>query len=141
MKLKWRLDFWKPENSKKSPLVKELEKEIRGNKQAMKHFLAMVETLEALGPSGFISSRNKSLGNGLYELRDIANGKRYYYAETGFKGISDGKDERIILLLGAVGSKNTATGQDRDIKNARDRLKKISKNNIYTTEHIEIKEN
>ncbi|MBP6218070.1 MAG: hypothetical protein KA436_05750 [Oligoflexales bacterium] len=67
--MSWSLDFWKPKASQKSPVLKELEKEIKGNSEARKIFLALVETLEELGPKEFVSSRNKALGHGLYELR------------------------------------------------------------------------
>lgn len=137
--MRWRLDFWKPEDSKKSPVMKELEKEIKGNSEAKKIFLALVETLEELGPREFSSSRNKPLGQGLYELRDLTNGKRYYYVETRFRGREKAStSERIILLLGAVGSKNNASEQNRDIMKARERLANLSKKNILNNEAIEV---
>ena len=138
--MKWRIDFWKPGESKKSPVMKELEKEIKGNSEARKIFLALVETLEDLGPREFASSRNKPLGRGLYELRDLANGKRYYYVETHFSGSKENIGEKIILLLGAVGSKNNPSEQNRDIMKARERLETISKDNILNKDSIEIKE-
>ena len=120
-------------------MMKELEKEIKGNSEARKIFLALVETLEDLGPREFTSSRNKPLGHGLYELRDHTNGKRYYYVETHFSGRDKASiGEKIILLLGAVGSENNASEQNRDIMKARERLETISKDNILNSESIEI---
>ena len=94
--------------------------------QAKINFYTMVTTLENLGPHDFISPKNKSLGGGLFELRDTSNGKRYYYCETNIKSAN----EKLVLLLGAVGSKNNASEQNRDIKLARERLASINEQNI-----------
>jgi hypothetical protein len=42
-------------------VIKELEKEIKGNTNAKKVFLALVEALEELGPKEILSSRNHVL--------------------------------------------------------------------------------
>jgi hypothetical protein len=43
-------------------------------------------------------------------------------------------------LLGAVGSKNNASEQNRDIIKARERLANLSKKNVFNNESIEIEE-
>jgi Phage derived protein Gp49-like (DUF891) len=99
-----------------------LDKQHKGNKNAEKTFVNLLNAVEAFGTS-LTMPYNKNLGDGLFELRDRTHGKRYYYTETRYT--SD--NHRIILLLGACGDKDD---QEIDIERARKRLGKISDKNI-----------
>ena len=131
----WALMFWKPAGNAKSPSLKELKKEQQGNSPAKKKFLTLVELVEDLGPE-LILPYNRRLGPNLYELRDVGNGKRYYYKETDFLLIEEGSEKRIILLLLVAGDKGS---QDGDIKLSEERAKQsMEKDNILNEENLEI---
>ena len=73
--------------------------------------------VERLGNLATVKQGSKSLGKGLYELRDMQYGLRAYYA------FHDG--ELVILLNG--GDKNTKKQQNLDIKKARKILEEIKR--------------
>lgn len=132
----WWLMYWKSSNSDESTVAKELSKELKGNKPALKKFRALVRLLNENGPT-LPEPHNKQLDNVLYELRDLRNGKRYYYVETDFILKEDGKKKRIILLLANCGDKGS---QERDIKTAISRVKNgCELDNILNKEKLTIK--
>ena len=73
--------------------------------------------IEKIGNLATIKQGSKSLGKGLYELRDKQLGMRAYY--TFHKN-------KIILLLNG-GDKNTKKQQDSDIKKSRQLLDNIKR--------------
>ena len=73
--------------------------------------------IEKIGNLATIKQGSKSLGKGLYELRDKQLGMRAYY--TFHKN-------KIILLLNG-GDKNTKKQQDSDIKKSRQLLDNINR--------------
>ena len=82
--------------------------------------------IEKIGNHATIKQGSKSLGKGLYELRDKQLGMRTYYVFH--------KDKIILLLNG--GDKNTKKQQDSDIKKSRQLLEDI-KRGTYEQSNIE----
>ena len=104
---RWKIEYWSPGKGKNS-IEKWLDK--LTNEQ-LKSVAKEVTMLEASG-NKLKLPHSKSLGKGLFELRERRYGYRIYY---GFLG------EFIIILL-AVGDKK---GQAKDISIARERLLEI----------------
>lgn len=132
---KWVLMFWKSTSSNSSTVLKELKKEHRGNKGAIKKFLVLANILESEGPS-LPLPYNKYLLDDIFELRDVGNGKRYYYKETDFYIVNEDEESQIILLMSACGNKGS---QQSDINNATERTKGgITIKNILNEERLKI---
>ena len=85
-----------------------------------------VLVIEKIGNLATIKQGSKSLGKGLYELRDKQFGMRAYYAFH---------QDKVILLLNG-GDKNTKKQQDSDIKKSRQLLEDI-KRGTYEQSNIE----
>jgi putative addiction module killer protein len=103
----WKIEYWS-EGENKSPIEKWLNKL---EKNQIKNVYKEIGFLKKLG-NELKLPHSKALGGGLFELREKEFGYRIY---CGFQG------QYLIILL-AAGDK---TGQDRDIKIARERLFKI----------------
>jgi len=91
-----------------------------------KAILKRILVVEKIGNLATIKQGSKSLGKGLYELRDKQYGIRAYYAFHA--------GEFILLLNG--GDKNTAKQQNMDIKKSRQILEDI-KRGSYEQSKIE----
>lgn len=102
---KWQIIYWVG-TSTKSPLEKWLDK--LTNEQ-LKAIAKEIKILEIIG-NELKLPHSRSLGDGLFELRERRFGYRIYY---GFKG-------NDIIILVAAGDKKS---QENDIKIARQRLK------------------
>lgn len=131
--MKWTVTLWKDQAGSKSPVEKELAKEVFGNRSANKVFLKMIKLLQEFGDE-LQMPHSKYLGDGFHELRDKPNGKRYYYAFTDYI-MNDQEQEKLIILLGAVGAKNR---QNADIERAKNRLSQLGMDNIYNPDQYEI---
>lgn len=103
----WKIEFWAEENER-WPVKKWLDKLTK------EQFKAIAKELEILSQLGneLKLPHSKSLGEGIFELRERRYGYRIYYCFYG---------KRVIILL-AAGDK---TSQKRDIKIARERLLQI----------------
>lgn len=122
--MKWSLEFWCNSNGS-SPVLKELRKLHEGDTNSRKKFRDLVRLLEELGPDEFGMPSVKHIKSGLFELRDIGSGKRYYFCSL---CEDDQKFKEHILLLVAVGDKSS---QQRDIKKAQIRMIQNKEKNIY----------
>lgn len=105
-KIVWDLRYW-DSGGTKSPIERWL------NKLPEEQLIAITDELLLLADIGneLTLPHSKPLGKGLFELREQKFGLRIYYCFQGNK---------IIILL-AAGNKRT---QDKDIKIARERLRK-----------------
>ena len=130
----WLLDYWKVADKESSPVKKEVATLIK-DKVRRKQLTKLVLFVEEFGPDG-ISKGNKSLGGGLYELRDTSKHTRYYYCETGYSYIVDGKVcKSVLLLLVADGDKDK---QQKAIELARGRMKEITSENLLNEDDYEV---
>lgn len=100
---KWHIEYWQEQG--KSPIEKWLNKL---PDEMVENVLKELRILEILG-NKLSLPHSRSLGKGLFELRERRFGLRVYYTY---------RDGTIIVLL-AAGDKSS---QDRDIKMARKRL-------------------
>lgn len=104
---KWQIEYW--DNTKdKSSIEKWLDELTQDQLKSVTKELIM---LEEVG-NELRLPHSKSLGNGLFELRERRYGYRIYY---GFCG-------KQLIILFAAGNK---TSQERDMKIARARLSKL----------------
>lgn len=108
---KWTIKYWDEESGKKS-IEKWLDKLTLGQFKSVAKELSMLE----LVGNELKMPHSRSLGDGLFELRERKFGYRIYYT---FEG------NQVIILL-TVGDKKT---QESDIKIARTRLSKNKKEN------------
>ena len=132
----WFLAFWKPRSSANSPVAKEYEKLVAGNKRSEQEFYKLVSAVEKIGPT-LALPHNKYVGGGVFELRDRTHGKRYYYAETDLVIEDQSSASKVILLLGAAGDKGS---QQRDIERARKRLSENGEENVLNKDGRKILE-
>ncbi len=102
--IKWQIEYWVGEKTK-SPVEKWL---LDLPNDQFKSVAKEIRILKEIG-NELRLPHSKSLGEGLFELRERRYGYRIYY---GFK------DKKLIILV-AAGDK---TSQERDIKTARKRL-------------------
>ena len=104
---KWVIEFWR-EKTKKGPVERWLD---QLEKDQFKSISKELELLELCG-NQLKLPHSKTLGKGLFELRERRFGFRIYYC---FEG------EYIIVLLTAGDKKS----QENDIKIARKRLSEL----------------
>lgn len=104
----WKIKYWVKGDS--NPIAKWLDKLTK------EQFKSIDKEITLLGKIGneLALPHSRSLGKGLFELRERRFGFRIYYCF---------KDNQIIILL-AAGDKKT---QINDIKHARERLATIGK--------------
>jgi putative addiction module killer protein len=102
--IQWQIEYWAGDRTK-NPVEKWL---LELSKEQFKAIAKELRILKELG-NELRLPHSKSLGEGLFELRERRYGYRIYY---GFSG------KKLIILL-AAGDK---TSQERDIKIARERL-------------------
>ena len=107
--MRWQVKYW-GEDTGVSPILKWMKKLTENQKDAI---LKQLYFLKNLGNELGLP-HSKALGKGLFELREMEYGYRVYY---GFHG-------KMIIIIVASGDK---TGQDRDIKIARERLALVKK--------------
>ncbi|MCB9229779.1 MAG: type II toxin-antitoxin system RelE/ParE family toxin [Deltaproteobacteria bacterium] len=131
--MKWTVTLWKDQGSPKSPVEKELAREVFGNRSANKVFLKMIKLLQEFG-NELQMPHSKYLGEGIYELRDKSNGKRYCYTFTDHV-MKDREQENLIILFGAVGAKSR---QNADIERAKNRFGELGIENIFNPKQYEI---
>ena len=132
---RWKLDYWKSENTDTSAVKKEMVKLLKdpiAKKQAFK----LISGVEEFGPFGFQTKGNKHLKGGLFELRDVVSGHRYYYCETPFCYLTAKKQQTLVLLLLVVGPDKDK--QQANISMARERQKSLSKKNLSNEENFPI---
>ena len=129
----WHLDFWKPAHNERSPVEKCVRK-IK-DKVRLQQLRKLVKLVENFGPS-LPMPNNKNLKGGLFELRDMATGARYYYCETEYQCEISLDNKKIILLLLEAGLDKNA--QREDIELARDRMEEIAEGNILNSEGYNI---
>jgi len=103
---KWNIEYWVA-GTGKSPIEKWLEKLTT---EQFKSIAKELSILEKIG-NELKLPHSRSLGNGLFELRERRFGYRVYYCFYG---------DKLIILL-AAGDKQS---QENDIKVARERLMK-----------------
>src|SRR5438105_2686310 len=108
---KWIIEFW-TESSGKSPIERWLDRLTQEKSKAVAKEIRLLE----LSGNALKLPHSRSLGKGLFELRERRYGCRIYYC-------FDMKKQEIIVLL-AAGDKAT---QERDIEIARERLSKTIK--------------
>lgn len=104
---KWQVVIWESLSGKK-PVEKWIYELSHSHRRKIDKLLALVSEF---GPFLHLP-HNRSLGDGLYELRDTSTGPGYriYYGVSG----------SFLIILLASGDKSS---QERDIKIARKRLK------------------
>ncbi len=109
MAIGWEIKYW-PENNVLQRWFRKLPKE---------QFQSVSKELAILQRCGnqLQLPHSKGLGKGLFELRERRFGCRVYYTFSG---------NQIIVLL-AAGDKST---QKKDIKVARERLKRLQKDGV-----------
>lgn len=103
----WKIDYWSPGKSK-SPIEKWFDKL---NKEQLKSLAKEIMMLEQVG-NELKLPHSKTLGKGLFELRERRFGLRIYY---GFKGA-------FVVIVLAAGDKKS---QEKDIGVARKRLSEL----------------
>ncbi len=106
----WKIEYWKSPETETGPVKKWINKLTKDQYNAV---FKKLYILEEIG-NELELPHSRSLGKGLFELRDMEYGYRIYY---GFNG-------KYIIIVVAAGDK---TSQDRDIKIARQRLSQIKK--------------
>ena len=107
---RWLVEYWNEKSSKSS-----VEKWLDGlTKEELKSVAKELRLLELCG-NELKLPHSKTLGKGLFELRDRRYGFRIYY----------GFHSNKIIILFEAGDKKT---QKNDIKIARERLTKLVKN-------------
>jgi putative addiction module killer protein len=104
---KWSIEYWSAATGR-CVIEKWLD---RLTDEQLRSISRELKMLEAAG-NNLRLPHSKSLGNGLFELRERRFGYRIYYCF---------RDNRVIILL-AVGDKKS---QENDIKIAHERLLKI----------------
>ena len=106
----WTVEYWKNSETGNSPFEKWLSK-LTKEQQCL-----IIDQIYRLKRAGnlLMLPHSKSLGKGLFELREMKYGYRMYY---GFNG-------KCIIIIFAAGDK---TSQDRDIIVARQRLLQVKK--------------
>lgn len=108
MSLKWKVEYWS-EAHLKSPIEKWF---LNLTKEQVKSVAKELRMLEEIG-NDLKLPHSKALGRGLFELRERRFGYRIYYAFQ----------NKCLIILLAAGDK---TSQEKDIKMARQRLSKLS---------------
>ncbi len=103
----WQIEYWE-ETQGKSPVEKWLDKLTKDQLKAVAEELMLLEK----AGNELKLPHSRSLGDGLFELRERRYGNRIYYAFHG---------KRLIILI-AAGDKKS---QKRDIKIARERLSQL----------------
>jgi putative addiction module killer protein len=115
---KWCLEYWSDDRGK-SPIEKWLS---LLDKEQLQSVAKELEILKLVG-NDLKMPHSKTLGGGLFELRERRYGYRIYY---GFCG------NQVIILL-AAGDKGS---QDSDIKIARKRLLNLTGNNTHENKKL-----
>lgn len=110
----WKIDYWNINKKDKSSVEATLD---NLTDEQFKSVAKEIKLLEICG-NALQLPHSKSLGKGLFELRERRFGHRVYY--TFFKG-------KIIVLL-HTGDKSS---QNKDIKIARDRLVELLRGNEH----------